>query len=236
MADGMYVGMSGAAARAEQLESVADNLANSQTTGFKASRPAFETFLPENAQGELAYTAAVDSGIDLRPGDTTMTGRPNDVMPSDGAFLVVGLSDGTVGYTRDGRLQTNSAGQLLAGKHPVLGIDGKPILVPPGEGFSVNPQGAVLSGGREMGRLGLCVLQGPMVRKGDSVLVPKENAGSATPVETTVRTGELELSNSGPLEAAVQMITTQRSYDTSMQAIATYRRMDEQASAVGRSK
>lgn len=237
MADGMYVGMSGAAARAEQLESVADNLANAQTTGFKASRPAFETFLSPEGRGELAYTAAVDTGIDLRPGDTTLTGRPTDVVPSDGAFLVVGLSDGSVGYTRDGRLQTDSAGRLLAGKHPVLGIDGKPIVVPPGAPFNLDGQGTVLSEGREMGRLGLCLLQGPMERRGDSVLAPaQEKGGRALPVETRVRTGELELSNAGPLEAAVQMITTQRSYDTSMQAIQTYRRLDEQASAVGRTK
>lgn len=237
MADGMYVGMSGAAARSEQLESVADNLANAQTTGFKASRPAFETFLPGDGRGQLAYTAAVDTGIDLRPGATTMTGRPTDVTPDDGAFLAVALDDGTVGYTRDGRLQADSQGRLLAGAHPVLGADGRPLLVPPGAAFSVDGQGAVLSEGRELGRLGLCRLEGPMQRRGDSVLSPAlDKGGRAAPVEATVRTGELELSNAGPLEAAVQLIAAQRSYDTSMQAIQTYRSLDAQANQVGKSR
>ena len=45
MSDGIYVGMSAAVARAAQLDSLSDNLANAQTPGFKASHPAFETFL-----------------------------------------------------------------------------------------------------------------------------------------------------------------------------------------------
>ena len=65
MADGIYVGMAAAAARAEQLDSIADNLANVETPGFKASRPAFESFLPPRAgkSSDKVSTAAVGTGI-----------------------------------------------------------------------------------------------------------------------------------------------------------------------------
>ena len=53
MADGIYVGMAAAAARAEQLDSIADNLANVETPGFKASHPAFQSFLPSRRQRHL---------------------------------------------------------------------------------------------------------------------------------------------------------------------------------------
>ena len=68
MADGLYVSMCGAVARAEQLEAVADNLANAQTPGFKAARPAFESFMAASGAQDKHYAAAVATGFDLRPG------------------------------------------------------------------------------------------------------------------------------------------------------------------------
>ena len=69
MADGIYVSMCGAVARTEQLDAIADNLANAATPGFKASRPAFESFLPPGAAptSDKHYPAAVGAGFDLRP-------------------------------------------------------------------------------------------------------------------------------------------------------------------------
>jgi flagellar basal-body rod protein FlgF len=81
MADGIYVAMCGAAARSEQLDAIADNLANAQTPGFKASRPAFAAFLPGAGGGDKTYPAAVASGLDLRAGPTSRTDNPLDVVP-----------------------------------------------------------------------------------------------------------------------------------------------------------
>ena len=95
MADGIYVSMCGAAARSEQLDAIADNLANAQTPGFKAARPAFESFIPRGAgpQQDKHYPAAVATGFDLRAGPTQHTGNPLDVIPGDGQFLYVALRD-----------------------------------------------------------------------------------------------------------------------------------------------
>jgi flagellar basal-body rod protein FlgF len=51
-----------------------------------------------------------------------------------------------------------------------------------------------------------------------------------------LRIGEIETGNSSPLEAAVQLVAAQRHFETSMQALNTYRRMDERASEVGRTR
>jgi len=64
MADGLYVSMCGAAARAEQLDAVADNLANAQTPGFKPARPAFESFLAASGAPDKVYPAAVAGGFE----------------------------------------------------------------------------------------------------------------------------------------------------------------------------
>ena len=93
MADGLYVSMCGAAARQEQLDAIADNLANAQTPGFKAARPAFAAFLPASGAEDKVYPAAVASGFDLRAGPTVATGNALDVLPEDGASMPRELLD-----------------------------------------------------------------------------------------------------------------------------------------------
>jgi flagellar basal-body rod protein FlgF len=234
MADGLYVSMNGAAARAAQLEAIADNLANGQTPGFKAARPAFEMFMPTSGADDKAYPAAVATGFDLTPGPTSPTDNPLDVLPEDGAFLGVQLADGTLAYTRDGRLTLDGERRLASGGRPVVDASGQPISVPPGADPVVDSSGAVRAAGVEVGRLGLFRLSGAVDRVGPSALAPVAG-GIAEPVEDgLVRAGVVELGNAGALEATVELISAQRSFDASMQALQTYRRMDERASDVAR--
>ena len=234
MADGLYVSMNGAAARAAQLEAIADNLANGQTPGFKAARPAFETFLPASGARDKAYPAAVATGFDLQPGPTSASDNPLDVLPEDGAFLGIRLGDGSLAYTRDGRLSLDSERRRVSGGRPVVDASGEPIAIPPGVEPRIDARGAVLAGTVEIGRLGLFQLQGPVDRVGAAALAPA--AGNAVePVEDgRVRSGLVELGNAGPLEATVDLISAQRSFDAAMQALQTYRRMDERSTEVGR--
>jgi len=248
MADGIYVSMCGAAARSEQLESVADNLANVQTRGFKAARPAFESFLPLGGKYDKSYPAAVATSLDLRPGPSTTTGNPLDVVPEDGAFLAVQTPGGDVAYTRDGRMSLDAERRLVVSGNPVLGKNGQPIVVPADAAAEVDPQGrvrAVLQStseranrpeGVELGELATFQLSGTVDRLGPALLQPGQG-GVATQVEDTrVRVGEVELANASPLEAMVQMIGAQRSFEASMQAIQIYRSLDQSATAVGRVK
>jgi len=238
MADGIWVGMSGAVARAAQLEAVADNLANAQTPGFKASHPSFETFLPDGATGEaqeLAFTGAVSSGVDLRNGATLVTGHPTDVLPAESSFLSVGLPDGSIGFTRDGRIIADSEGRLTIGGLPLRGAGAVHLEVPINAKLSFDTAGKVLADGVEVGQLTLYKLSGPIQRLSASVVRPTSDAG-AVPIEAQIKVGELELSNSSPLEGAVQMISAQRNFDNSMQALQTYKRMDDRANEIGRAK
>ncbi len=248
MADGIYVSMCGAAARAEQLESVADNLANLQTRGFKASRPAFESFLPLGGKYDKSYPAAVATALDLRAGPTTSTGNPLDVLPTDNAFLAVGTPGGSVAYTRDGRMALDADRRLVISGQPVLGKNGKPIVVPIDSAPQVDPDGrvrAVLQSDSErakrpdpvdLGEIATFQLTGSADRVGPALLRPAAG-GAAVPVPNThLEIGTVELANTAPLEGTVQMIAAQRSFEASMQAIQTYRSLDQSASALGRAK
>lgn len=235
MADGLYIGMAGMAARAEQLDSIADNLANAQTPGFKAGRPSFESFLPAGAgpDNDKVAPAAVQTGIDLSPGQTMTTGEAMDVLPEGNAFLSVQLPDGTIGYTRNGRLKPTADGFITAAGHPLMDISGEAVRTPLGARIEIDSQGQVLANEQVVGQLQLATLLGPLERRGPSVLAPAEG-GMAVISQDRLNRGVVEMGNAAPMEAAVQMISAQRHYETASQALQTYKRMDERASEVGK--
>ncbi len=223
MADGIYVAMSGAVARAQQLDAIADNLANANTPGFKSTQPAFQSF--------LLHPAAVATQADMRTGSGLATGNALHVMPEEGAFLQVQTEGGTA-YTRDGRLTVEN-GHLLAAGKPLLDAYGTPLSIPDHAQVAIDPDGRVLANGQLVGELALFRLEGPVQRLGGSLYAPGEG-GRANATEVSVRTGVLESSNASALDGAIQMVSAQRHFDTAMQAIQTYRRLDERAVEVGR--
>ena len=233
VADGIYVSMCGAAARSEQLDAIADNLANAQTPGFKAARPAFEAFLPQSGAADKSYPAAVATGFDLRPGPTARTDSPLDVLPEDGAFLAVATEDGTRAYTRDGRLGVDGERRLTQSGRPVLDRAGNAIHLPPGPPPQIGQDGAVRVGDVVVAELGRFQLTGPVDRVGPALLAPVRG-GQASPVDAKVRVGEIELGNASALGGMVQLIAAQRHFEASMQALQTYRSMDQRSADLGR--
>ena len=233
MADGMYVGMSAAVARAAQLESIADNLANTETPGFKASRPAFRAFLPPGPTDKV-LAGAVSTGVDLRPGPTNATDNPLDVLPDGDAYLGVKLSNGQIAYTRNGHLELGPNGELLASGLPVLGRSGDPVTVPAGAEPRIETNGDVVVGkGQLVDTLALYVAQGSMDRIAPTLLQPSAGSTVSPAAEGTLRVGELEMGNVSALDSTVQMINAQRQFDMAMQAIQTYRKLDDRAIQVG---
>jgi flagellar basal-body rod protein FlgF len=241
MADGIYVGMAAAAARADQLESIADNLSNIETPGFKSSHPAFQSFLPPQGgraggPSDKVATAVVGSGADLSRGTLRVTENPLDIVPQDDAFMMVRTATGPA-YTRNGRLVVDPDGFLLSDGRQVIGTSGNPIQVPIGLTPLISERGSVMADGVEIDRLALYNIQGNVAHVGPS-LYGAGPGGVVTPAGTEqgVSVGQLELGNSTPLEATVQMISAQRQFETAMQAIQTYRRLDDRVIEVGKSR
>jgi flagellar basal-body rod protein FlgF len=238
MADGIYVGMAAAAARAEQLESIADNLANIETPGFKASHPAFQSFLPKGAgtRSDKVATAVVDTGADLARGMLVNTENPLDVVPQENTFMMVRTSTGPA-YTRNGRLTVTPEGSLVSGGRLVIGTTGNPIQIPSGSNPLINERGSVMVGDVEIDRIALFNIQGNVTHVGPS-LYAAGPGGAITPAgdDMGVTSGQLEMGNSTALAATVQMIGAQRQFETAMQAIQTYRRLDDRAIEVGKSR
>ena len=232
MSDGMYVGMTALSARQRELEAIADNLANADTPGFKANMAAFETFFPENAEGNMASVALVDAGLDHRTGAVRQTGNPLDVIPADENYFQVEMKNGELGFTRNGQMSIQPDGTLTVAGNPLMSEGGSPIIVPPDAPVKIGTDGTVWSGENRLEKLGTFKLEGGLRRIAASIVMPK--SGEAEPMDSRVRVGELELSNVSALEASIDMMQTQRHFDHAVQAVQTYRKLDDRAIQVGK--
>ena len=235
MSDGIYVSMNGAAARMAQLDSVSDNLANVETPGFKAERPSFEAFLAKadaRASANKVYAAAVATRVDLSPGAVVVTNDPMDVLPTGRSFLGV-LTDKGVALTRNGHLTVDSTGTLTAAGRPVVDKEGRAIVTPPNSTVRVEASGAVYANDLKVADVGLWEPQGAVDRVGPSLLAPQDPS-AIIPSTDQLHIGQIEHGNATALEAAVQLVAAQRHFEMSMQALQTYKKLDDRAIEVGR--
>ena len=110
----IYLSMAGAKATMQRQDSLANNLANASTTGFRAELQAFRA-VPVRGDGASTRVYALEStiGHDDRAGPVQSTGRPLDVAVEGKSWLAVQSLDGTEAYTRAGALHVSAEGQLV---------------------------------------------------------------------------------------------------------------------------
>ncbi|MCV2885322.1 flagellar hook basal-body protein [Aestuariibacter sp. AA17] len=119
MIDALYIAESGLTVKQKQLDSIANNIANVSTPGFKANHVNFMTVVQENrdANGDMIGTQALgvavgESALDLSAGKMQQTGRALDVAISGDGFIEVDLTNGEKAYSRGGRLSVDNDGFL----------------------------------------------------------------------------------------------------------------------------
>src|SRR3954451_6559244 len=102
MQAGLYVGLSAQIALQKRLETLANNVANANTAGFRAEEVRFETLLAQAGDKSVAYAATGDTFLSRKAGALVKTGNPLDIAVSGDGWLAVQGPGGPV-YTRDGR-------------------------------------------------------------------------------------------------------------------------------------
>lgn len=152
----LYVALSGQLALDRRMETIAANVANAGTVGYRAEAVHFDDIL--SRVSPLPTTFAAEGGMHVSPaaGGFTKTGGPLDVAIQGDGFIAIQTPQGTA-YTRDGRLQMLPSGELvsLAG-HPVLDAGGAPLQLDPGGGpVSIARDGMITQNGRQLGAVGL---------------------------------------------------------------------------------
>lgn len=225
----IYVATSGAKQTMDQQATVAHNLANLNTNGFRAETSVFRA-VPVVGAGMSTRAFAVDStpGADFTPGAIQQTGRDLDIALQGKGWIAVQAPGGGEAYTRSGSLQLNANGVLQTrGGHAVLG-DGGPISIPSdtlvtvaGDGtVSTVPTGNRPSGNSAIGRIKLVnPPEANLERGSDGLFRLRGGAIAAADASVRVVSGALEGSNVNAVDSMVTMIALARQYDMQMKML-----------------
>ncbi len=204
-----------------QMDVVANNLANINTTGFKAEQILFEEYDMPVARDRafaypdqpLAFTQDWATIHDLAPGATVQTGNPLDVAISGEGFFAVETPQGER-WTRSGAFQIDANGTLVTvDGHPVLGEGGTITFSPEETDIAIGASGAVSSSAGGKGRLRLVEFINPqaLAREGANLF----SGGEPLPaVETRVVQGAIERSNVSGVAEMTEMIRVSRAYES----------------------
>jgi len=233
----VYLAMTGAKQALQAQQVTSHNLANADTTGFRAD---FNTMLSRQVTGPTlptrVYSDEVGGGSDMKQGSMVSTGNQLDVAVQGDGWLTVQAPDGTEAYTRRGDLRISSGGLLENGAGQlVMGNDG-PVAVPPSSKIEIGKDGtiSVVPLGQKdnamvvVDRLRLVKPSTDNLRKGQDGLFRTVD-GSTPPPDASVHvvSGTLESSNVNSVDALVQMIDHQRRYETYVKLMQTAKQNDE---------
>ena len=249
MNEALWISKTGLDAQQTKMSTVANNLANASTAGFKRGRAVFEDLLYQNLRqvgAQSSQDTELPSGLQLgtgvrvvateklfTQGGIEQTENVLDVAIEGRGFLQVLLPDGAMSYTRDGAMQVDSQGQLVTSNGYVI----QPaITIPPeSQSITIGSDGTVsvlLPGNAapsQLGQLQLADFINPTGLQAIGKNLFLESAASGNPqVGTpglsglgTVVQGFLESSNVNVVEELVGMIETQRVYEMNSKAIST---------------
>jgi len=219
----LYIAMSGAKQTLLAQTANANNLANSQTTGFKSdlqqfrSQPVFGAGFPTRV-----YAMTERPGSDLSSGALQTTGRDLDVAINGEGWLAVQGADGKEAYTRAGDLRVTPEGLLQTGAGlQVLGQDG-PIALPAVQKLSIGKDGTISiiplgSNATTLASLDRIKLVKPeladLEKRDDGLMHLKDGATPEASADVELVQGSLEGSNVNAIEAMVSMIELAKNFE-----------------------
>lgn len=224
---------------------IANNMANASTIGFRADRAMFERLSITGPGYDTRQPSSEEvTDADRRAGVVQQTGRPLDIAVTGDAWLAVQAADGSEAYTRRGDLSVAPSGVLQTGDgFPVIGQSG-PITVPPAQSISIGPDGTLsivpigadpTAAPQVVDQLKLVSTQGTDTAKGlDNLLYVRGGGTLPTDAEARVQTGAIEGSNVNITEVLVEMIENQRAYEVQANLMKEAKTMDESTAALMR--
>jgi flagellar basal-body rod protein FlgF len=236
----IYTSMTGAKHLLHRQETLAQNLANANTTGYRADVVALRA-VPARGQeaGTRVFTVETTIGWDFAPGPMTATGRNLDVAIQGPGWLAVQTPDGAEAYTRAGSLQIGADGTLtLPNGLPVQG-DGGPIAIPADAHVQIAPDGTVsvkTAGQVAVTTVGRLKLVNPpqeeLIKGGDGLFRLRSGEAAETDPNVRLAAGTLEGSNVNVVEAMIGMIAAARQFELQMKLLASAEQNEQKANTV----
>ncbi|MBA1146962.1 flagellar basal-body rod protein FlgF [Ectothiorhodospiraceae bacterium WFHF3C12] len=241
----VYLAMTGAKHALQAQQNTAHNLANANTTGFRADLDSLMS-APVTGPGHDSRVYSLETGVgnDFQQGSMQHTGRELDIAVEGKGWIAVQAADGTEGYTRRGDLKVGPGGLLETGDgRLVMGNDG-PVAVPPAEKIEIGSDGtvSVVPLGQSadtlavVDRIKLVNPPETELTKGEDGLFRLKQGGQAAPDgAVSVVNGTLEGSNVNTVDALVEMIDNQRQFEAYVKLMDAAKTNDEASSRLLRS-
>jgi flagellar basal-body rod protein FlgF len=231
---GMYISAEGAAAQSRRLEVIANNMANTDTVGFKQDVPTFQARFAEAIQQGLASPGdrsinnigggvkMYDVSTDFSAGHFAATDRELDVAINGKGFFHVQGEDGKPYLSRAGNFAIDAKGRLVTSDEhlPVLDQQFSEILISDEAPWYMTPDGFIVQdGGAKAIGLSAPKSLDELQKVGNNLFRP---LGKVEPVpleERNVRQGFLELSGSNPISQMMAMIESTRGFEANSRMI-----------------
>jgi flagellar basal-body rod protein FlgF len=237
----IYTAMSGAKYLLERQATLANNLANAGTTGFRADTVGLRAVPTVSPQGGTrVFTVETTTGSDFAQGPMSATGRNLDVAVQGRGWLAVQASDGTEAYTRNGALQIGADGTLQLPNGLQVQGTGGPITIPAdaqsillASDGSISVKSASSKSPSTVGQLKLVNPPAADMIKGNDGLFRQRSGADAEPdAAARVVGGTLEGSNVNVVEAMVGMIAASRQFEMQMKMLSTAEQNEQKSSTV----
>mgnify|MGYP001201178801 CR=1 FL=1 len=217
MQTGYYVALSSQVALERRLNTLADNVANAGTVGYRAGEITFDDVLTGLTAKAISFVSPGADTYNTRAGALRETGNPYDFAVQGDAWFAVESQAGPV-MTRDGRFTMLETGELVTLEgYPVLDPGGTPLVLDPLAGPpDVGADGMLLQNGQPIGAIGLFAFApGPeSVRHGNSgFLANTELQPLVDMMDVGVVQGFVEESNVNPVEEMMRLIQVQRTFE-----------------------
>lgn len=249
MIPALYSASSGMQAQQLNLDTIANNLANVNTTGFKRTRVDFQDLLyqtfrapgTQGTQGTIVPTG-IQVGLGSRAvatqrlfsqGDFQQTENPLDLVIEGDGFFQVQRADGSTAYTRAGAFKKDGTGRLVTSDGSILTpnivipADARNVTIGSDGTVSVTVGNAATASTLGTIQLAQFVNPGGLLSAGKNLFTPTAASGAAVVGNPganglgTLAQGFLELANVKVVDEMVNMITSQRAYEASSKAIQT---------------
>jgi flagellar basal-body rod protein FlgG len=245
----LWTAATGMMAQQTNMDVVANNLANVNTTGFKRSRADFQDLLYQNTRSAgttVAQGATVPAGVQVGMGTRTaavqkmytvgefeQTDNAYDMMIEGDGFFQIRMPDGTLAYTRDGSFKPDNQGRFVTSDgyalEPEITIPGDATTITIGSDGTVSVTQPGQTAPQNVGTIQIARFINPagLNNIGRNLVMPTDASGAATtgtPGQTgfgTIAQYTLERSNVKVVEEMVNMIVAQRAYEVNSKCIQT---------------
>jgi len=193
---GLYVTLSAQIALERRLTTIAANVANQSTPGYRAEEIDFKSLVSKAGASPVAFVSEGQSFISRKAGVPIKTDNPLDVAVQGEGWLGLQTPDGTI-YTKDGRMRMDESGALVSvDGYPVLDAGNSAILLNPEAGPPMIAQdGMITQNGRQIGAIGIFSLDH------DAKLTRYNNSGV---ISDKPATAELDFSNNGIAQGFIE--------------------------------